>query len=258
MIGYITSLYALAAATLVIAGQDELVKCTPGEYKIIGKADFTGYYLCVFGNPMEMPPCPPGSVFSSNANVCVPKGSTFDDCKKAIDGGGGHMTASPDQGQYKSNKCRTSLCTPCNIRFPSCEGKRDGINVHPVRLWTLIYAVCYKERTVKQDQCQAEVNGRAQLFHPEKNECVSLDMIPREHGGMMPECGTNVDGEGNTLARSNVLKEKCSMIREVDASRKKKGVDPVENSTIAKQVASMMVVVNTKYEARKRQDHHKL
>ncbi|WAR27169.1 hypothetical protein MAR_012873 [Mya arenaria] len=238
MIGYITTLYALAAATLVIAGQDEFVKCTPGEYHIIGKADCTGYYLCVFGNPMEMPPCPPGSVFSSSANVCVPKGSTFDDCKKAIDGGGGHMTASPDQGhlspeqrcsiysvgvfphptecqayyncsvynipnryeiferhrQYKSNKCRTSRCTPCNIRFPSCEGKRDGINVHPVRLWTPMYAVCYKERTVKQDRCQADVNGRAQLFHPEKNECVSLDMIPREHGGMMPECGTNVDG----------------------------------------------------------------
>ncbi|WAR27200.1 hypothetical protein MAR_012904, partial [Mya arenaria] len=98
MIGYITTLYALAAATLVIAGQDEFVKCTPGEYKIIGKADCTGYYLCVFGNPMEMPPCPPGSVFSSSANVCVPKGSTFDVCKKAIDGGGGHMTALPDQG----------------------------------------------------------------------------------------------------------------------------------------------------------------
>ncbi|XP_052778858.1 uncharacterized protein LOC128216338 [Mya arenaria] len=217
-----------------------------------------------------MPPCPPGSVFSSSSNVCVPKGSIYDDCKKTTDGSGGHMTALPDQGhlspeercdldggvfhhptecqafyncsvrftpiprffeqhlvecpypqlfntetkqcdhfenvkcgtrtefkdgcQYKSNMCRTSHCMPCNVRLPSCEGKRDGINVHPVRLWTPFYAVCYKERTVKQDRCQDDVDGRAQLFHPEKNECVSLDMIPREHGGIMPECGTKVDG----------------------------------------------------------------
>ncbi|XP_052778854.1 uncharacterized protein LOC128216333 [Mya arenaria] len=270
MIEYITSLYALVAATLVIAGQDELVKCTPGEYHIIGKADCTGYYLCVFGNPVEMPPCPPGSVFSSSSNVCVSKGSIYDDCKKTTDGSGiennhicfsvplspeercnmfggvfphptecqafyncsvrytwiprffeqhlvecpypqlfntetkkcdhfeivkcGTRTEFKDGCQYKTNMCKTSHCMPCNVRLPSCEGKRDGINVHPVRLWTPFYAVCYKERTVKQDRCQADVDGRAQLFHPEKNECVSLDMIPREHGGMMPECGTKVDG----------------------------------------------------------------
>ncbi|XP_052778891.1 uncharacterized protein LOC128216371 [Mya arenaria] len=272
MIGYITALYALAAATLVIAGQDKLVQCTPGEYEIIGKADCTGYYLCVFGNPVEMPPCPPGSVFSSSSNVCVPKGSIYDDCKKTTDGSGSHITESPDQGhlspvercnrdgngvfhhptecqafyncsvrytpeiprffeqhlvecpypqlfntetkqcdhfenvkcgtrtefkdgcQYKSNMCGSSHCIPCNVRLPSCEGKRDGINIHPVKIWTPFYVVCYKERTVKEDRCKVDENGRTQLFHPEKNECVSLDMIPREHGGMMPECGTKVDG----------------------------------------------------------------
>ncbi|WAR27184.1 hypothetical protein MAR_012888 [Mya arenaria] len=206
MIEYITSLYALVAATLVIAGQDELVKCTPGEYHIIGKADCTGYYLCVFGNPVEMPPCPPGSVFSSSSNVCVSKGSIYDDCKKTTDGSGSHITESPDQvplspeercnmfGGVFPHPTECQAFYNCSVRLPSCEGKRDGINVHPVRLWTPFYAVCYKERTVKQDRCQADVDGRAQLFHPEKNECVSLDMIPREHGGMMPECGTKVDG----------------------------------------------------------------
>ncbi|WAR27168.1 hypothetical protein MAR_012872 [Mya arenaria] len=287
MIEYITSLYALAAATLAIAGQDELVKCTPGEYHIIGKTDCTGYYLCVFGNPVEMPPCPPGSVFSSSSNVCVSKGSIYDDCKKTTDGkrqpqhriagsspeercnlNGGvfphptecqafyncsvrytwiprffeqHLVECPypqffntetkqcdhfenvkcgtrtefkdgcklasiyvfvvrnktkfikksndhmilsSSGQYKSNMCKSSQCIPCNVHFPSCEGKRDGINVHPDILWTPFYVVCYKERTVKEDRCQADVNGRTQFFHPEKNECVSLDMIPREHGGM--------------------------------------------------------------------------
>ncbi|WAR27146.1 hypothetical protein MAR_012850, partial [Mya arenaria] len=254
MIGCITALYALAAATLIAAGQNELVQCTPGEYKIIGKADCTGYYLCVFGNPVEMPPCAPGSVFSSSSNVCVPKGSIYDDCKKTTDGSGSHITESPDQGplspeercnlyggvfphptecqafyncsvrytwiprffeqhlvecrypqlfntetkqcdNFENVKCgtRTEFKDGCQYKSYLCGSKRDGMNVHPGKLWTPFYAVCYKERTVKQDQCKPDVDG-TQFFHPEKNECVSLDMIPREHGGMMPECGTKVDG----------------------------------------------------------------
>ena len=47
---------------------------------------------------------------------------------------------------------------------------------------------CYKERTVRQDTCPAEKSGRAQLFHPLENQCVTLDKIPREHGGTMPDC----------------------------------------------------------------------
>ncbi|XP_052779092.1 uncharacterized protein LOC128216538 [Mya arenaria] len=271
MIGYTTSLYALVAATLVIAGHDEHVQCTPGIFQIIGKADCTGFFMCVFGKKVEMPPCPPRSVFSSSANVCVPKGSMYDDCKKTTEGSGGHMPLLPDLGplspeercnmfggvfphptecqafyncsvrythgiprffeqhlvecpypqmfntetkqcghfenvkcgsrtefkdgcQYRSNQCPVAHCRPCSVDLPSCVGKPDGINVHPVKPWSPFYAVCYKERTIKEERCQADENGRTQLFHPEKNECVSLDMIPREHGGMMPECGTKVDG----------------------------------------------------------------
>ncbi|WAR27099.1 hypothetical protein MAR_012803 [Mya arenaria] len=244
MIGYTTALFALIAATLVIAGHDELVQCTPGIFQIIGKADCTGFFMCVFGKKVEMPPCPQRSVFSSSANVCVPKGSMYDDCKKTTEGSGGHMPVLPDLvsvthmgfpgsssntllnvpthscstlrpnsvtilkmynveagqssrmdvSQYRSNQCPVAHCRPCSVDLPSCVGKPDGINVHPVKLWSPFYAVCYKERTIKEERCQADENGRTQLFHPEKNECVSLDMIPREHGGMMPECGTKVDG----------------------------------------------------------------
>ncbi|WAR27176.1 hypothetical protein MAR_012880 [Mya arenaria] len=200
MIGYNTAMYALAAATLVIAGQDELVKCTPGVYEIIGKADCTGYFLCVFGKAIEMPPCPPGSVFSSSSNVCVPKGSIYDDCKKTTDGSGSKTNESPDQG-HPSPVERCAIgggvfphARECQAFYNCSVRKRDGINAHPVRLWTPFFVVCYKERTVKEDLCKVDENGRTQLFHPEKNECVSLDMIPREHGGMMPECGKKVDG----------------------------------------------------------------
>ncbi|XP_052761462.1 uncharacterized protein LOC128204137 [Mya arenaria] len=272
MIGITTALFAMAASTLVIAAHDEPVQCILGVYQIIGKADCTGYILCVFGKPMEMPPCPPGSVFSSSAKVCVPKGSTFDDCMKTTEGSGGPMTISPDRGHlspeercnidgdgvfphptechafyncsvhntpgmyqpfeqhedecpypqlfntntkqcdhfenvkcgtrtefkdacnYKRNKCSMSHCIPCIYQFPNCEGKRDGINVDPVRLWTPSYAICYKERSVKTDQCQVDEKGHPHFFHPDMNECVPLDMIPQEHGGIMPDCSTREDG----------------------------------------------------------------
>ncbi|XP_052778857.1 uncharacterized protein LOC128216337 [Mya arenaria] len=271
MIGYTTVMYALTAASLVTARPYELVQCTLGVYQIIGKADCTGFFLCVFGKPIEMPPCPPGSVFSSSVNVCVPKGSVYDDCKQPTEKSRIHMPVLPDLGplspeercnmfggvfphpkecqafyncsvrytpqiprffeqylvecpypqlfntetkecdyfenvkcgsrtefkngcQYRSNQCPVAHCIPCSVDLPSCIGKRDGINVHQVKLWSPFYAVCYKERTIKVDRCPADENGRTQLFHPERNECVSLDMIPREQGGMMPECGTKVDG----------------------------------------------------------------
>ncbi|XP_052781511.1 uncharacterized protein LOC128218038 [Mya arenaria] len=106
----------------------------------------------------------------------------------------GTRTEFKDGCQYKRNKCIISHCIPCVYRLPNCEGKGDGINVDPVRLWTPYYAVCYKERFDKKDQCQVDEDGRTQFFHPERNECVPLDMIPREHGGLMPECGTKVNG----------------------------------------------------------------
>ncbi|WAR27180.1 hypothetical protein MAR_012884 [Mya arenaria] len=97
---------------------------------------------------------------------------------------------------FENVKCgtRTEFKNGCQYKSNMCGSKRDGINVHPVKLWSPFYVVCYKERTVKEDRCQVDENGRTQLFHPEKNECVSLDMIPRAHGGIMPECGTKVDG----------------------------------------------------------------
>ncbi|WAR27171.1 hypothetical protein MAR_012875, partial [Mya arenaria] len=242
MIGYTTALFALVAATLVIAGKDELVKCTPGVDEIIGKADCTGYYLCVFGKAMDMTPCPPGYVFSSSSKVCVPKGSIKDDCKKTTEGSGGYMTVLSEKGHLSPEE-RCSIDsddvfphpTECqafyncsvynkpsmyqifeqhldecpypqlfNTETKQCDhfenvntnatSKGDGINVDPVRLWTPYYAVCYKERFDKKDQCQVDEDGRTQFFHPERNKCVPLDMIPREHGGLMPECGTKVNG----------------------------------------------------------------
>ena len=74
------------AVLLIVAGHISAapiadLKCNTSGYQIIPKADCNGYYLCVFGQPVEMPPCPARSKFSASVNVCVPEGSVFDDCK---------------------------------------------------------------------------------------------------------------------------------------------------------------------------------
>ena len=36
---------------------------------------------------------------------------------------------------------------------------------------------------------------QARFFHPDLKECVTLDMVPQEHGGTMPKCEGRVDGK---------------------------------------------------------------
>ncbi|KAH9520287.1 hypothetical protein Btru_060429 [Bulinus truncatus] len=42
------------------------------------------YYICHFGQPMSMPACPTGQVWSNVALNCVPEFSRWDDCNKVI------------------------------------------------------------------------------------------------------------------------------------------------------------------------------
>lgn len=98
-------------------------------------------------------------------------------------------------GDYIYNKCKTSHCIPCDVRYPSCEGLTDGIHAHVQKLWSPFYVVCYKERLVSEERCPADGEGRTQLFQPDLDQCVPLDLIPREHGGMLPECLAKADGE---------------------------------------------------------------
>lgn len=254
---------AILFITLGVVRAD-LPKCVAGKYQIIPKLDCTGYYLCVFGKPVEMPDCPPGSAFSTSAHVCVPKDSIYDDCKLDVmptvpDLGPlsiaeqchvkGGLIPHPDECQayyncshwyesvprhfeqhlqecpypqlfssetgkcehfedvkcgerkvfkngcnYRRNQCPVAHCVPCSVRLPSCEGKPDGIHAHEVKLWSPYFVDCYKERTISERICKPDEQGRTQIFNPELNECVSMDQIPRAHGGMMPDCTNLADG----------------------------------------------------------------
>jgi len=73
------AIVCLGLAALAHAQKPE---CVGDAFQIIPKLDCKGYFMCVYGNPVEMPDCPVGSVFSTLAHVCVPENSNFDDCKR--------------------------------------------------------------------------------------------------------------------------------------------------------------------------------
>ncbi|XP_061186491.1 uncharacterized protein LOC133194564 [Saccostrea echinata] len=47
---------------------------------------------------------------------------------------------------YFANQCLRSHCIPCFIRYPSCEGYRDGTHEHPIRRGSKWMIHCYRER----------------------------------------------------------------------------------------------------------------
>ena len=97
-------LYSLCAVVAIAAGVQALPKCTTGGYQLIPKEDCVGYFLCVFGRPVEMPDCPSGSVFSTAGHVCVPKGSIYDDCKAETKPAPlPDRPTLPDSGKYSKN-----------------------------------------------------------------------------------------------------------------------------------------------------------
>ena len=59
---------------------DDPSLCKTGQYRIIPKSDCVGYYFCLYGKAIDMPPCAPGSKFSRRHHVCVRKDSIYDDC----------------------------------------------------------------------------------------------------------------------------------------------------------------------------------
>lgn len=67
----------LGYVALVLA---ETQTCSGDAYQIIPKKDCTGFYLCSNGQPIEMPDCPKGTVFSATVNACVHQGGPDDDC----------------------------------------------------------------------------------------------------------------------------------------------------------------------------------
>lgn len=80
-------------------------------------------------------------------------------------------------GEYDVNKCIKSIqCIPCRERFPSCNGKPDGLNAWEGKEWTPTYTVCKNERVLYTDECKG-IKDKPEIFDPHKKKCVEQIII---------------------------------------------------------------------------------
>ncbi|XP_061186879.1 uncharacterized protein LOC133195006 [Saccostrea echinata] len=80
-----------------------------------------------------------------------------------------------DPCEYNSNICKQSAhCIPCEVRFPSCKGRPDGINAWSSRERTPYFVVCENERLVHQGQCTYDEETSHIIFDPVERVCVRL------------------------------------------------------------------------------------
>lgn len=77
-------------------------------------------------------------------------------------------------GEYKQNLCKSNStsCTPCPERLPTCVGFSNGLQPHPSNLWTTLYIICDRNRTIHIERCQ-----EGQIFHPDLKQCVNPSAI---------------------------------------------------------------------------------
>ncbi|KAL8589097.1 hypothetical protein ACOMHN_017260 [Nucella lapillus] len=95
-----------------------------------------------------------------------------------------------DPCEYQANQCKKGSCVPCHTRFGACRDRANGIYpLHSTR-WAPTFVTCYKERNIAQDDCQAPTP----IFSPRARDCVALSEVPKENGGLRPECGYRQDG----------------------------------------------------------------
>lgn len=96
-------------------------------------------------------------------------------------------------GDYLSHQCRGSHCQPCALNHPSCEGKEDGTHQHGYKIESPWFMVCKDERFVSDGLCprDAILHVHSRIY---KGECTSLYGIPKDEGGIMPDCSGLTDG----------------------------------------------------------------
>ena len=77
-------------------------------------------------------------------------------------------------GDYKQNLCKSNStsCTPCPERLPTCVGVSNGPQPHPSNLWTALYIICDRNRTINIERCK-----EGQIFHPDLKQCVNPSAI---------------------------------------------------------------------------------
>lgn len=91
-------------------------------------------------------------------------------------------------GDYLAHSCRNAHCSPCHIRYATCSGLPDGINVWRGREKTPFYVVCQAERVAFHGRCINPEPGKRQIYDGEYHTCgrpvdFEMGMVHHMHRG---------------------------------------------------------------------------
>ncbi|XP_060076449.1 neurogenic locus notch homolog protein 1-like [Ylistrum balloti] len=97
--------FIVVLAVAISAAQGFEPKCR-NSFDAVLSPDCRTLYQCIWGRPMEMPPCLSGLVFSRTYRVCVPEKSKYDDCK------GTHTVETGKDDACENKPCKNgATCT---------------------------------------------------------------------------------------------------------------------------------------------------
>lgn len=91
-------------------------------------------------------------------------------------------------GDYLAHSCRNAHCSPCHIRYATCSGLPDGINVWRGREKTPFYVVCQAQRVAFHGRCINPEPGKRQIYDGEYHTCgrpvdFEMGMVHHMHRG---------------------------------------------------------------------------
>lgn len=87
------------------------------------------------------------------------------------------VTPSSLAGDYKVNQCEGHAgCVPCQVRFPSCRGRPDGMNGYSGRPGSPWYVTCSQQRVQASSMCKQD--GAVFIFDETRRECVKREEQP--------------------------------------------------------------------------------
>lgn len=98
-------------------------------------------------------------------------------------------------GRYFRLQCKLSHCIPCEVRYPKCEDKENGLWPQPEKGFSPWYMICKNNRTIETGYCPTDNVWSVQSF-PYMGQCVHLFAIPNEYNsnGYLPSCSGKADG----------------------------------------------------------------
>lgn len=98
-------------------------------------------------------------------------------------------------GQYFRLTCKLGRCKPCELEYPSCEHKANGLWPWPPYPHDPDYMQCKNGRRIKRGKCPTDPLWEVASF-PYKGQCVHLFAVPKDYNphGELPSCLGKVDG----------------------------------------------------------------